>query len=158
MTAIALGLQQALYDRLRAAVYDSSGAVVTMRAGTSVTERVALASDAVVEVQPSQTVTTDYPRVTIGEIFASTMDSKTSRGHRMVIRLHFWAQTGGFAALHSMMDTAYKLLHQQPLFVNRRPVINVEYLMSDVMRDPDGLTMHGVQEYAVLSEWAPSII
>ena len=93
---------------------------------------------------------TAYPFISIGEARSTDYDTKTEDGGEITVELHFWSQYKGSKEVKQMMDRVHSLLHNSNLSVSRFNLINLRFDYSDILRDPDGITRHGVMRYRAI--------
>jgi len=93
---------------------------------------------------------TAYPFISIGEARSTDYDTKTEDGGEITVELHFWSQYKGSKEVKQMMDRVHSLLHNSNLSVSGFNLINLRFDYSDILRDPDGITRHGVMRYRAI--------
>jgi hypothetical protein len=97
------------------------------------------------DVPDHQAVTAPY--VTIGEDTAIDYGTKDVDGSDVTINLHVWSRYRGSKESKQIMDRIHTLLHDSNLTVTGRNLINLRFEFGDVLRDPDGITRHGVMRF-----------
>jgi hypothetical protein len=93
---------------------------------------------------------TNYPVVQIGDDSASDYSTKDLDGGDTVINIHVWSRQFGSAQTKNIMDRIHTLLHDSSLTVTGFNLINCRLEFTDVMRDPDGITRHGVMRFRAI--------
>ncbi len=93
---------------------------------------------------------TSYPFVTIGEARGNDYSTKTEIGSEQVIELDIWSQYKGSKECKQIMDRIHNLLHDSNLNVSGFNLINMRFDFSNIMRDPDGTTRHGVMRFRAI--------
>ena len=93
---------------------------------------------------------TAYPFISIGEARSTDYDTKTEDGGEITVELHFWSQYKGSKEVKQMMDRVHSLLHNSNLSVSGFNLINMRFDFSNIMRDPDGTTRHGVMRFRAI--------
>ena len=88
-----------------------------------------------------------YPYVNIGEETATAFDTKDLAGSQITINLHVWSQYKGSKEAKNIMDRVHTLLHDTSLSVTGFNLINLRFEFADILRDPDGITRHGVMRF-----------
>lgn len=88
-----------------------------------------------------------YPYVQIGEDVSLDYSTKDSVGSEVTLNLHVWSQGHGAKETKQIMDRVHTLLHDVSLSVTGYNFINGRFEFSDVLRDPDGITRHGVMRF-----------
>ena len=127
MTIKQFALQEAIYTRL------SNDSTLTDTNGASVYDEVPEGSS--------------YPYVTIGETTALDYSTKDVNGSEQTLTLHVWSQYRGAKESKNIMDRLHDLLHNYSLSVTGANLINLRLEFSDLLRDPDGITRHGVVRF-----------
>lgn len=93
---------------------------------------------------------TTYPFVELGNETAIDYSTKDVDGAEFTITLHVWSQYAGAKETKQIMDRIYDLLHNSSLTVTGFNLINLRFEFSDIMRDPDGKTRHGVMRFRAI--------
>lgn len=122
-------LQQAIYSEL------SGDSELTSTLGASVYD----------DVPDHQAVT--FPYVNIGEDTTLDYSTKDLVGSETTLNMHVWSRYRGSKEVKQIMDRVHSLLHDSNLTVTGRNFINLRAEFSDVLRDPDGITRHGVMRF-----------
>lgn len=122
-------LQQAIYSEL------SGDSELTSTLGASVYD----------DVPDHQAVT--FPYVNIGEDTTLDYSTKDLVGSETTLNMHVWSRYRGSKEVKQIMDRVHSLLHDSNLTVTGRNLINLRAEFSDVLRDPDGITRHGVMRF-----------
>ena len=91
-----------------------------------------------------------YPFVSLGEETAVDYSTKDINGGETTINIHIWSQYKGAKETKQIMDRIHDLLHDSNLSVTGFNLINLRYEFSDIMRDPDGVTRHGVMRFRAI--------
>lgn len=91
-----------------------------------------------------------YPFVQVGD--DSTMDYSTKdvSGSETTLNLHVWSQNHGSKQAKDIMDRVHTLLHDTNLTVTGFNFINNRMEFSDIIRDPDGITRHGIMRFRTI--------
>tara|TARA_Y100001970_G_C14226585_1_gene856057 strand:- start:1243 stop:1650 length:408 start_codon:yes stop_codon:yes gene_type:complete len=91
-----------------------------------------------------------YPFVTIGEETAIDYSTKDVDGGELTVNIHVWSQYKGSKETKTIMDRIHDLLHDYNLSVTGYNLVNSRFEYSDIMRDPDGITRHGVMRFRAI--------
>ena len=91
-----------------------------------------------------------YPYIAIGEETSIDYSVKDIQGGETTINLHIWSQYKGSKETKQIMDKIHDLLHNSNLSVSGFNLINLRFEFSDIMRDPDGITRHGVMRFRAI--------
>ena len=91
-----------------------------------------------------------YPFVLLGEETAIDYGTKDLVGGETTINIHIWSQYKGSKETKNIMDRIHDLLHDSDISVSGFNLINLRFEYSDIMRDPDGVTRHGVMRFRAI--------
>jgi len=91
-----------------------------------------------------------YPFITLGEETTIDYSTKTATGSETTVNIHIWSQYKGSKQTKEIMDKVHDLLHDSNLSVTGFNLINLRFEFSDIMRDPDGITRHGVMRFRAI--------
>lgn len=97
------------------------------------------------DVPDHQAVT--YPYVQLGEDVTIDYSTKDTTGSETTMTIHIWSRYRGSKETKQIIDRIHSLLHDSSLSVTGRNLINMRSEFSDVLRDPDGITRHGVMRF-----------
>ena len=93
---------------------------------------------------------TTYPFVAIGEDTVTDFGTKTEDGGQFTINIHVWSQYTGSKETKNIMDRIHDLLHDSNLSVTGFNLVNLRFEFSDILRDPDVITRHGVMRFRAI--------
>ena len=88
-----------------------------------------------------------YPYVNIGADAQNEYDTKDLNGSDVTINIDVWSQYKGSKEAKNIMDRVHTLLHDTSLTVTGFNLVNLRFQSSGVLRDPDGITRHGVMRF-----------
>jgi len=91
-----------------------------------------------------------YPFVSLGEETAIDYSTKDLNGGEYTINIHVWSQYKGSKQTKEIMDRVHDLLHDSSLSVSGFNLVNLRFEFSDILRDPDGVTRHGVMRFRAI--------
>lgn len=91
-----------------------------------------------------------YPYIALGEETAVDFSVKDIQGGDLTVNIHVWSQYKGSKETKQIMDKIHDLLHNINLSVTGFNLINLRFEFSDIMRDPDGITRHGVMRFRAI--------
>ena len=94
----------------------------------------------------------EFPYVTIGEATTVPFATFSRFGEEATITLHIWSRYQGFKEIADIMDDLNRLLGHQDLQVIGYDTITCFYDFSETLREPDGITRHGVVRYRILTQ------
>ncbi len=92
-----------------------------------------------------------YPFITLGEETAIDYSTNNLVGAETTINVHIWSRYKGSKQTKEIMDKVHDLLHDVSLTVSGVNLINLRFEYSDIMRDPDGITRHGVMRFRAIT-------
>lgn len=92
-----------------------------------------------------------YPFIALGEETAIDYSTNNLVGAETTINIHIWSQYKGSKETKNIMDKIHDLLHDVSLSVSGVNLINLRFEFSDIMRDPDGITRHGVMRFRAIT-------
>jgi hypothetical protein len=92
-----------------------------------------------------------YPFITLGEETVIDYSTNNLVGAETTINIHVWSRYKGSKETKEIMDKVHDLLHDISLTVTGVNLINLRFEYSDIMRDPDGITRHGVMRFRAIT-------
>ena len=93
-----------------------------------------------------------FPYVTLGEVTTADWGTATEKGTAHRLTLHAWSRYGGRKDVKDIMAAVYDALHEADLTLEGHHLISLRFQFSDVFRDADLETYHGVMRYRALTE------
>jgi hypothetical protein len=96
------------------------------------------------------TANQSYPFVAIGDDRADDYSTKDLDGADYQLNLDVWSQYKGSKECKQIMDKIHDLLHDSNISVSGFNLINMRLEYSDILRDPDGVTRHGVMRFRAI--------
>ena len=86
-----------------------------------------------------------FPYINYQLVQSTENDTSTEESFETVFALHVWSIKEGTRETHRILQRLYRLFHNQPdLVLELYKVVNLQYQVSEVLRDPDGATYHGI--------------
>ena len=95
---------------------------------------------------------TPYPHISLGQTSSSDWGTGTEDGEEHILTLHVWSQAGGRSEAQRIMGTVRDVLHTANLSLAGHILISLRQQFSDVRRDGDGITIHGLVRYRAVTE------
>jgi len=92
-----------------------------------------------------------YPFITLGEETAIDYSTNNLVGAETTINIHVWSRYKGSKQTKQILDKIHDLLHDVSLTVSGVNLINLRFEYSDIMRDPDWITRHGVMRFRAIT-------
>jgi hypothetical protein len=92
----------------------------------------------------------NFPYVVIGDSIETPDDSHTRFGSVDTITLHVWSRHQGDKEIKEIMGRMWQMLHHQPWAIPNYSRVMSRIELTESLRDPDGITRHGVMRVRVL--------
>ena len=94
---------------------------------------------------------TAFPYIVIGEETMTDDEStKDIDFNNFTLTIHVFSRNRGRKEAKNIMARIYELLHTQSLSVTGATHVNTRFEFSDIIREEDGLTYHGVQRFRTI--------
>ena len=93
---------------------------------------------------------TAFPYVKIGEETAVYNGTKTLQGNEHTLVIHTFSRYRGSKETKEIMSRVYALLHESSLTVSGASLVNLRFEFSDIIKENDGLTTHGLQRFRAM--------
>lgn len=93
---------------------------------------------------------TAFPLVVLGEDTTVDFSTKDLIGSETTINIDVFSRYRGSKETKEIMDRIHTLLHDSSLTVSGVNLINLRFEFSDVIRDPDGITRHGIMRFRAI--------
>jgi len=90
---------------------------------------------------------TAFPYVKIGEETSIDNGTKTLQGNEHTLVIHTFSRYRGSKEVKEIMSRIYALLHESSLSVSGASLVNLRFEFSDVIKENDGFTSHGLQRF-----------
>ena len=90
---------------------------------------------------------TAFPYVKIGEQTMVDDGTKDKKGSDFTIEVHTFSRYRGSVEIKNIMSVVYDILHESSLSVSGASLVNMRFEFSDIIKENDGLTTHGVQRF-----------
>jgi len=90
---------------------------------------------------------TDFPYVKVGEETSIDNGTKTLQGNEHTLVIHTFSRYRGSKEVKEIMSRIYALLHESSLSVSGASLVNLRFEFSDVIKENDGFTSHGLQRF-----------
>jgi hypothetical protein len=95
---------------------------------------------------------TALPYVALGRTTAQDWSTGSEDGTEHLFTVHVWSGATGKKQAHEILGAVRAALHEQPLAVAGHSLINLRHEHSEVRRDPDGETIHGLARFRAVTE------
>ena len=93
---------------------------------------------------------TAFPYVKLGEDTAIDNGTKTLQGNEHTLVVHTFSRYRGSKEIKDIMARIYTVLHESSLTVSGASLENLRFEFSDVLKENDGLTTHGLQRFRAI--------
>jgi hypothetical protein len=90
-----------------------------------------------------------YPYVTIGEFLGEPADTLGELGADLDLTVHVWSRQPGMKETQELMTRVKNTLHRQRLSAAGFQWVDTIWTNALTMREPDGMTRHGVLRFTV---------
>lgn len=92
-----------------------------------------------------------FPYIVIGEDTTTDYSTKDVDGGATTMTVHVWSQYKGSKETKNIIDRVHTLLHDSALSQSGFNLVNMRYEFSDIIRDPDGVTRHGIIRFRAIT-------
>jgi hypothetical protein len=89
----------------------------------------------------------NFPYVVIGDDDTSAWDTDDTLGKEIDISIDIWSRTAGFKQTKAIMGEIYDILNRGALTKTGYNIVDCLCTESQALRDPDGITRHGVMVF-----------
>lgn len=93
-----------------------------------------------------------FPYITHGASTVRDWSTGTDEGHEHIVTLHVWSRGAGRKPVHELLGAIEGALDQQPLALDGHRLINLRHEFSDIRREVDGDTWHGILRLRAVTE------
>jgi len=93
---------------------------------------------------------TAFPYVKVGEETSLDNGTKTLQGNEHTLVIHTFSRYRGSKEVKEIMSRIYTLLHESSLSVTGASLVNLRFEFSDVIKENDGFTSHGLQRFRAI--------
>lgn len=91
-----------------------------------------------------------YPYVVLFEAGLDGDDNDCYLGFDGTLNIHSWSDQRDMAIIGDIQKAIYDVLHHAELSMTGYELIELHQEFSTILRDPDGITLHGVQRYRII--------
>ena len=93
-----------------------------------------------------------FPFVTFGDSNIRDWSTMDGTGAEHTVTLNAWSRYEGHKEAQQILDALEALLHDVSLAPGGHTLINMRFVSSQIIRDPDGATTHGVIRFRAVTE------
>ena len=120
--------------------------VARLKADSSITT---LVSSRVYDQPPTDP---SFPYITVGEDQTLPDAGDSYDGSEVNLTLHAWSRAMGFPEVKRIIDAVRASLYAAPLTLSGHRLVDIAFVDSRALRDPDGITNHGTLTFRALTE------
>lgn len=99
-------------------------------------------------------VSATFPFVSFGPVDETSDDATCITGFEISIQLDVWSRAQGFPECRQIIDLVRRALLNEELELTVNSLVDFTHRMTQTLRDPDGITSHGVLHFVALVEQA----
>ena len=93
-----------------------------------------------------------FPYITIGDDDLVAWDTDTETGTEATVNIHVWSRGNSRLETKQVQQLIYDALHRDTITMTGYTVVGIDLTNQGAARDPDGITIHGVQTLRILYE------
>ncbi|MBN4046380.1 DUF3168 domain-containing protein [bacterium AH-315-P15] len=93
-----------------------------------------------------------FPFVTFGDGVSQDWSTKDSLGAIHTITLHAWSRYEGHKEAQQILEALEAALQDATLTITGHTLVNIRFVSSQIIHDPDGATTHGVIRFRAVTE------
>tara|TARA_R100001440_G_scaffold40482_1_gene60188 strand:+ start:841 stop:1245 length:405 start_codon:yes stop_codon:yes gene_type:complete len=94
---------------------------------------------------------TEFPYIVIGEeTMSDSSSTKDIDFNEFTLTIHIFSRNRGRKEAKNIMSRIYTLLHKSNLSITGATHVNTRFEFSDIIKEDDGLTYHGVQRFRTI--------
>ena len=93
--------------------------------------------------------------VQLGDGTESDWGTATGEGAEHQLAIHVWSRAGGRMEARAILAAIHGVLHGAALSLDANRLINLRFVLSQVWRENDGETYHGMARYRAVTEPNP---
>lgn len=93
-----------------------------------------------------------FPYVTIGDDDITPWDTDTETGSQASVNIHTWSRARNLLETKLIQQAIYNVLHRSTFAITGYTVVMIDLQSQGATRDPDGITIHGVQTLNIIFE------
>ena len=94
----------------------------------------------------------EFPYLTFGQSSEKDWSTGTDDGIEHVVILQVWSRFAGRRECDDILQTVRASLHNVALVLAGHRLINLRHELSDVRREPDGVTFRGTARFRAVTE------
>jgi hypothetical protein len=90
-----------------------------------------------------------FPYVTFEFATIQPWDTDDTDGAQAILQVDVWSRSQSRLQISAIMDSVYDSLHKFQIVISGANTVDCLFDGSQVMSDPDGVTLHGVVEFRI---------
>ncbi len=94
----------------------------------------------------------EFPYVTFALSSERDWSTGSEEGSEHLLTLHAWSRAAGRKEAHEILGALRRVLHDAALALSGHRLVNLRHEFSEVRRDADGETFHGIARYRAVTE------
>ena len=91
-----------------------------------------------------------YPYVVLFDVGLDSDNNHCHLGFDGTVNIHSWSDDRDMAVVGNIQKAIYDALNYSNLTMTGYTLIELHQEFSTILRDPDGITLHGVQRYRII--------
>jgi hypothetical protein len=91
-----------------------------------------------------------YPYVVLFDTGLDGDDNDCNLGFDGTLNIHSWSDQRDMAIIGNIQKAIYDVLHHAELTMAGYSLVELHQEFTTILRDPDGITLHGVQRYRII--------
>lgn len=92
------------------------------------------------------------PYLLIGDGTEEEWGTASDDGAEHALNIHAWSRAGGRKESRAILAAVYGVLHDASLALDGFHLVNLRFVLSQVLVEADSLTYHGVARYRAITE------
>ena len=95
---------------------------------------------------------TSFPYVTFGQSQERDWSTGSESGGEHILTLHVWSRRAGRRQAQEVIEAIRNALHDRPVTLENYRLVGLRHEFSEIRRDPDGETWHGLSRFRAVTE------
>jgi len=92
------------------------------------------------------------PYLLIGDGTEEDWGTASDDGAEHALTLHAWSRAGGRKEARAILAAVYAVLHDASLTVSGHSLVNLRFVLSQILVESDGLIYHAIARYRAVTE------
>lgn len=99
-----------------------------------------------------QKVNNKYPYVVLYDAGFDNTDNSEGVRYDGTLNLHTWSDSRDLSTIGNIQKAIFNALHNKDISISDYGLVELHQEFTTILRDPDGITMHGVQRFRIMLE------